>query len=130
MSEGQVGESVLKADRYSKVIAIFVALGTYLAASALVSDQQFAMIVAAFVAIGVRIYVPYHALKRTPDTVADSVEVLPGNYHYGAVSGALVIGPLFTIPLGMLANDTTIALGAGIGVTVLVYVVLRVVLPK
>lgn len=132
MSDEQIDESVLKADRYSRILAIFVALGVYLVASVLVGEVQFSMIVAAFVAIGGRIYIPYYASKRVSDSSGESVGTrsLPGSYHYGAVSGALVVGPLATIPIAMALEDTTVALGAGIALTVLIFVVLRAVLPE
>jgi len=133
MSEPEeVDESVLKTDRWSKVIALFVALGTYLVATLLVVDFYFSMIVAAFAGIGTRIYVPYHA--RRSATEAEGTDIgeyaAAGGYHYGAVGGALIIGPLFAILVRVLEPNPNVALAVGVGATLMTFVALRFALPK
>jgi hypothetical protein len=123
---------MVKADRWSKVLAIFGALVGYVAGSLLVRSVEFGLIVAAMVGIGVRLYVPYHASRAITDEEGSSISEFPttGNYHHGAVGGALVVGPLGTIPVAVLEPTLTVVGAVGAGVTGLVFAVLRVTLPK
>jgi hypothetical protein len=132
MAEQQVDDSLLKIDRWSKVAAIFVALGMYVAGIVLTGDYSFAAIIAAFVGIGVRIYAPYYASRRASDSAGSDLEdiALTGNYHHGAVGIALVVGPIVTLVIGLIEPDNNIAYAAGAFFTVLTFTVLRVALPK
>jgi len=133
MSESEeVDQSVRRTDRWSKVIALFAALGTYLVATLLVVDFYFAMIVAAFAGIGARIYVPYHARRSVTDAEGTDIAeyAAAGEYHYGAVGGALIIGPLFAILIRVLEPSSNVALAVGAGATVVAFVALQFALPK
>ena len=132
MAEQQVDDSLLKIDRWSKVAAIFVALGMYVAGIVLTGDYSFAAIIAAFVGIGVRIYAPYYASRRASDSAGSDLEDIAstGNYHHGAVGIALVVGPIVTLLIGLIEPDNNIAYAAGAFFTVLTFTVLRVALPK
>ncbi|PSP42592.1 hypothetical protein BRC66_00875 [Halobacteriales archaeon QH_2_66_30] len=132
MAEQQVDDSLLKIDRWSKVAAIFVALGMYVAGIVLTGDYSFAAIIAAFVGIGVRIYAPYYASRRASDSAGSDLEDIAstGNYHHGAVGIALVVGPIVTLVIGLIEPDNNIAYAAGAFFTVLTFTVLRVALPK
>ena len=132
MTEQQVDDSLLKLDRWSKVAAIFVALGMYVAGIVLTGDYSFSAIVAAFVGIGVRIYIPYHASRSASDTAGSGLEelALTGNYHHGAVGIALVVGPFVTLVVGLIEPNNNLAYAAGGFSTVLTFIVFRFALPK
>jgi len=132
MSEQQVDESLLKVDRWSKIVALFVTLGAYAAGFVLIGDLTFAAIVAAFLGIGVRIYIPYHASREASDTAGSGLEEVEttGNYHHGAVGGALVAGSIAAFSVMLVQPNKNVAYGAGGGVAVLAFVVLRSALPK
>jgi hypothetical protein len=132
MAEQQVDDSLLKLDRWSKVAAIFVALGMYVAGIVLTGDYSFSAIVAAFVGIGVRIYIPYHASRSASDTAGSGLEelALTGNYHHGAVGIALVVGPFVTLVVALIEPNNNLAYAAGGFFTVLTFAVFRFALPK
>lgn len=132
MSEPRVDESVIRADRWSKIIALFLAVGTFLVAAQVTDDALFNMTVAAFVGIGSRIYIPYHASVRVPDPDHMPIQAYEGtgNYHQGAVGAATVLGSLAALAVMAVAPDSTPALVAGGGVGVALFVLLREVLPS
>lgn len=127
----EVDESVRKADRWSRVIGLFVALGVYFGALHLTADVQLSMIAAAVTAIGARIYIPYHASMRISGGKGTDLAELPltGGYHYGAVGLALVVGPLVMIAVRVFEADSVITLGAGGLTALLTFLVVRAVLP-
>lgn len=130
MVERQIDESVITADRWSKVIALFVAIGTFLVAAQLTEDVQFNMIVAAFAGIGVRIYVPYHASITVPDHEPIQAYEGTGNYHHGAVGAAVVIASFAALAVMAIAQNSTPALATGAGVGIASALLLRVILPS
>ncbi|APW97928.1 hypothetical protein CHINAEXTREME_09100 [Halobiforma lacisalsi AJ5] len=132
MSDRQVDESVIRADRLSKVIALFAAIGTFLVAARMTGDVQFNMIVAAFVGIGVRIYVPYHASITTGDPDHEPIQAYEGtgNYHQGAVGAAVTVAAIAALVAMTLEPDSTRSLVAGAGVGVVSFFALRSLLPS
>lgn len=132
MVERRVDESVIRADRWSKVIALFCAVGTFLLASSLTDDAQFSMIVAAFAGIGVRIYVPYHASVTSSDPEQQPIQAYEGtgNYHQGAVGAGVVVAAFVATVVMVVRPDATLATLAGAGTAVVSFVVLRAALPS
>lgn len=132
MSESDVDESVIRADRLSKVIALFVAIGIFLVASQLTDEGLFNMIVAAMAGIGTRIYIPYHASVTVSDPDHEPIQAYEGtgNYHQGAVGAAVVVGALAALATMVVVQDTWPALGAGLGVGIVLVLLLRPVLPS
>lgn len=132
MADQQVDESVVRADRLSKVAALFLAVGVFAAATWSVDDALFSMTVAAFAGIGARIYIPYHASIRVSDPDHGPIQDYEGtgNYHQGAVGAAVVSGALLAFAVAALGTDTNTALLAGGGAAVACFLVLRSVLPS
>jgi len=131
MSERQFDESVVRADRWSKVIALFVAIGVFLLCVRLTADVQFSSILAATVAIGTRLYIPYHASMSVPEPDRIPIHAHPttGSYHHGAVGGALALAPFASLAVMVLHAAVWPSIGAGVVVGVLVYWALYSVLP-
>jgi putative flippase GtrA len=131
MVEQQVDESVLRADRRSKIIALLFAAGLFLTASWLTADPQFNMIVAAFAGIGLRIYIPYHASIRVSDPDHEPIQAYEGtgNYHQGAAGGALVVASLVALVAMVVELSSMPALAAGGAVGVITFLLLRKILP-
>lgn len=123
---------MLKADRWSKIAAIFTALGTYIGGSLLVGDVAVALLLAALVGIGTRLAVPYYASRATTEGEGSAMSEYPmaGDYNHGAVGGALVIGPVFTILLSQLESQLSVLLSVGAMATLLTFAVLQFALPK
>lgn len=131
MSDQEFDESVVNADRWSKVIALFVAIGVYLLSISLIADRQFSGIIAAFVAIGVRLYIPYHASMLVPksERVSLSSHSATGNYHHGAAGAGLVFGSLCALGVWTVRPEFFPAVGTGVIVLIATYLVLTTVLP-
>lgn len=131
MAEPQFEESVVSADRWSKLIAVFVAIGVFLVARRLTGDAQFGSIVAAFAGIGARLYVPYHASMQ----VSESARVplleasMAGSYHHGAAGLSLVVASLVALGVSVLGHGFLVAVGSGVISGVVGYLVFRVWLP-
>ena len=136
MPDSEAEETLVRADRLSKVVALFVAIAVFLAASSLTGEALFAMTVAAFAGIGARIYVPYHASVTVsdPDPDPDPKPIREfegtGNYHQGAFGVALVLGAVAALASMVVLGDTWRALGAGLGAAVVLFSLLRTVLPS
>lgn len=144
MSNQQVEDALLKADRWSKVIALFFAMGMFGLATILTEDFHISAAIAAFSAVGVRIYVPYHVsvFGEDSDGISSQSYELTGNYHHGAAGIALVVASFAALAVLVvgpsvheaLATGTTSAvygaLGVGIGVGAVLFVLLRQVLPS
>jgi hypothetical protein len=132
MAEQQVDESVVKADRWSRIIALLFAAGLFLVAAQLTADPQFNMIVAAFAGVGVRIYIPYHASIRVADPDHKPIQAYEGtgNYHQGATGGALVVASLFALGVMILEPNSMQALAAGGGAGVVSFLLLNQILPS
>jgi hypothetical protein len=130
MADEQVDESLQRADKWSKIIALFFAMGVFGGASLVVDNVNFNAAVAAFAGIGVRIYIPYHASLSSGTGVPSQAIEATGNYHHGAVGGALVIGSLAALAAMVVEPRFWLALGAGTGTGVLSFLVLRTALPS
>ncbi|QSG08268.1 hypothetical protein [Halapricum desulfuricans] len=144
MSNQQVDDALVKADRWSKVIALFFAMGMFGLATLLTESFQLSAVVAAFGAIGVRIYVPYHVSVWGEDSggIASQSYELTGNYHHGAAGIALVVASfaaLAALVAGpsvheIFATGTTSAvygaLGVALAVGAVLFVLLRTALPS
>lgn len=130
MSEEQVHDALLRADRLSKVIALLTALGFFLVAAVLVADTMFNMIVAAFVGIGTRIYIPYHVSIRNP-AVDKSIQEFEGtgNYHQGAFGAAVVIASVCALAAAVGGIGSWPAYGVGAAAGLLSFFALRSQLP-
>jgi hypothetical protein len=131
MSDSKVDESMIRADRLSKVIALFVALGVFLVAFQLTDDGLFNMIVAAIAGIGTRIYIPYHASVTVSDPDPKPIQDYEGtgNYHQGAVGAAAVLAAVAALATMAVLLDSTLAFGAGVGTGVVLFLLFRGVLP-
>jgi hypothetical protein len=130
MSDEQVDESMVRADRLSKVIALFVAIGLFLLGGQLIEDPQFNMITAAFIGIGVRLYVPYHAsitVARRDEPIQEYAGT--GNYHHGAVGAGLVVLSLVAVLAMTIDPAFWQALGVGAAAGLVSVLVLRGILP-
>jgi hypothetical protein len=132
MSEQPFHESVVAADKRSKVIALFVAIGLFLAVNRLVADVQFASIVAATAGIGTRLYVPYHASMRVPATDRTPLSEHPttGEYHHGAAGLALMTASLVAIVVFGLGHRLITAVGVGVISGSIAYLILASALPS
>lgn len=127
MAQQDVDDSVLRADRYSKIIALFFAVGVWGLTSFLTPDRLFNMTIAAVAGIGIRLYIPYHASVLMGDS--ESVPVRDyegtGGYHHGAVGGGLVVGSLVAIGVMTARPVYSAAMMAGIATTAASYMLFR-----
>ncbi len=132
VEEPQMAESVLTADRWSKIVGLFVAVGVFAAAQLATNDPQFNAIVAAVAGIGTRIYIPYHASRGVTDPGAMSIASHPetGDYHYGAVGLALLCAPVVALAAMVAVGEFNTAVLVGAAVGLAVYAVLRSTLPR
>lgn len=132
MSDQPFHESVGVADRWSKAIALFVAIAVFLLARELVDDVQFVSIVAATAAIGVRLYIPYHASMRVPQADRKPLRDHPmtGNYHHGAAGLALLLVALVALGTYLLVHAFLTAVGVGVISGALGYVACSSLLPS
>lgn len=132
MSEPEFDESVIKADKRSKAVALIVAITAFLLVRELVVDVQFASIVAATAGIGVRLYIPYHASVRVPESDRTSLSDHPtvGAYHHGAAGIGLVVLSVVAVAAFAFTQGFVTSVGVGIIAGVVSYVVLSSVLPS
>jgi hypothetical protein len=130
--EPQVAESVLAADRWSRIVGLFVALGVFVLAQLTTTDPQFNAVVAAVGGIGARVYVPYHASLSVVDPEATSISSHPdaGNYHYGAAGLALLLAPGVALVVMIAAGSFNAAILVGAVVGSAGFLVLRSTLPQ
>ncbi|OYR38859.1 hypothetical protein DJ82_10455 [Halorubrum sp. Ib24] len=131
MSEPEFDESVVKADKRSKAVALIVAIAAFLVVRELVVDVQFASIVAATAGVGVRLYVPYHASVRVPESDRTSLSDHPtvGAYHHGAAGIGLVVLSVIAVAAFAFTQGFVTSVGVGIIAGVVAYVVLSSTLP-
>jgi len=130
MSDEQPDESMVRADRWSKVIALFAAIGLFLLSGQLIENTRFGMITAAFIGIGVRFYIPYHAsitVARRDDPIQEYEDT--GNYHHGAAGAGLVVFSLIALIVMAISPAFWQAFGVGAAAGVVSFLILRVVLP-
>ena len=132
MAEQQIDESVIRADRWSKIVALFLAIGTFLVAEQLTAETQFNMIVAAFAGIGIRIYIPYHASISVSGPHQKPIQDYEntGNYHQGAVGAAVLIASVSALAVMVIDPNSGQAYLAGGGVGLISFAVLRYLLPS
>ncbi len=132
MSDVEFSARLRRADRWSKVLALVVAMGFFVGSTRLVADPQFSSITAAFAGIGVRFLVPYQVSLSIPPDERTAIEEDPtaGEFHHGAVGGALVAGSLVTTGLLAFVLESTPSLVVGGLLTVLCYLVLAELLPR
>jgi hypothetical protein len=132
MSDVEFSGRMARADRWSKLLALVVAMGVFLASNWLVTDPQFSSITAAFAGIGARFLIPYHVSLSIPPEERTSIEEHPmaGGFHHGAVGGALSVGSLVTTGLAAAVLDTTPSLVMGGLFTAMAYVALEELLPR
>jgi hypothetical protein len=131
MSEPEFDESVVRADKRSKAVALIVAIAAFLLVRELVVDVQFASIVAATAGIGTRLYIPYHASVRVPESDRTSLSDHPtvGGYHHGAAGIGLVASSAVAVVAFAFTHGFVTSVGVGIIAGVVSYVVLASVLP-
>lgn len=130
MADAQVDESLQRADKWSKIIALFFAMAVFGLATLLTDNVNFNAAIAAFSAIGVRIYIPYHASLSSGTGVPSQAIEATGNYHHGAAGGALVVGSFAALAAMVIEPGFLLALGVGVGTGVLSFLVLRTALPS
>jgi hypothetical protein len=132
MTEPEFDESVVKADKRSKVVALLVAIAAFLLVRELVVDVQFASIVAATAGIGTRLYIPYHASVRVPEADHTSISEHPtaGAYHHGAAGIGAVLLSVVAVAAFVFTQDFVTSVGVGIIAGVVSYVVLSSALPS
>jgi hypothetical protein len=130
MSKEGVDESMVRADRWSKVIALLSAIGLFVLATRLIDDAQFSMIIAAFAGIGVRLYIPYHAsITVARDDTPIQEHEGTGNYHQGAAGVGILIAALGALLARVSELGSWRAYAAGAAIGLAAFLVLRIVLP-
>jgi hypothetical protein len=131
MAETEFDESVVKADRRSKAVALLVAIAVFLLVRELVVDVQFASIVAATAGIGTRLYIPYHASVRVPESERTSLSEHPtvGAYHHGAAGIGAVLLSAVAVAAFAFTHELVTSVGVGIIAGGVSYVVLSAALP-
>jgi hypothetical protein len=132
MAEQQVSEALMKADRWSKIAALFFAMGTFALATLLTDDVQFNASVAAFAGIGVRLYIPYHASISGygGEKMPSQAHPATGNYHHGAVGGGLVVGSFVALAIMAVEPTFMTALVGGVTIGVASFLFLQDKLPS
>lgn len=131
MAEQQVDEALLKADRWSKIVALFFAMGMYGFATLFTNNATLNAAIAAFAAIGVRISIPYFASISGYglDQAPSQSHAGTGNYHHGAVGGGLIVGSFLALAI-MAVETPAVAFAAGAAGGVVSVLLLREVLPS
>lgn len=132
MSEPEFDESVVKADKRSKAVALVVAVVAFVVVRELAVDVQFASVVAATAGIGARLYIPYRASVRVPESDRTSLSEHPtsGAYHHGAAGIGLVVLSVVATAAFVFTQGFVTSVGVGIIAGVVSYVVLSSVLPS
>lgn len=132
MSDVEFSTRLRRADRWSKVVALLVAMGLFVGTLWLTDAPQFSSITAAFAGIGTRFLIPYRVSLSIPAEDRTAIEEDPsaGNFHHGAVGGALLFGSLATVALMVLVLDSTPSLVMGGVLTAMAYVLLDELLPR
>jgi len=132
MSDTDVSARIQTADRWSKVVALLVAMATFVGSLWLTGAPQMSSITAAFTGVGTRFVIPYRVSLSIPAEQRRPISAYPttGNFHHGAVGGGLVVGSLATVGLVTVGFTSTSSLGLGAVCTGLVYVLLEETLPR
>ncbi|EMA68784.1 hypothetical protein C461_04117 [Halorubrum aidingense JCM 13560] len=115
MPEQQFHDSVVAADRWSKVAALVVAIAVFLLVREPVGDVQFASIVAAMTGIGTRLYIPFHASVRVPeaDRVPISNHPTAGSYNHGAAGLGLIVASMAALGTFLVGHGFLAGVGVG-----------------
>ena len=131
MTEPTFHDSVKQADRWSKVAALVAAVVVFVAMRGIVTDTQFASVIAAAMGIAVRLYIPYHANLRIPEAertpLADHPAV--GEYHHGAAGLGLFVSSLVAVGAFVATHALVTAVGVGVIAGGVGYVLFLSVLP-
>jgi hypothetical protein len=132
MSDVEFSAQLRRADRWSKVAALLVAMGLFVGTLWLTNAPQFSSITAAFAGIGTRFLIPYRVnlMIRAEDRTSIEEDPSAGNFHHGAVGGALVSGSLATVALMLFVLNSTPSLVMGGVLTAMAYVILDELLPR
>jgi hypothetical protein len=131
MTEPTFHDSVKQADRWSKVAALVAAVVAFVSIRSIVTDAQFASVIAAAMGIAVRLYIPYHANLRIPEAertpLADHPAV--GEYHHGAAGLGLFVSSLVAVGAFVATHALVTAVGVGVIAGGVGYVLFLSVLP-
>jgi len=131
MTEPTFHDSVKQADRWSKVAALVAAVVAFVSIRSIVTDAQFASVIAAAMGIAVRLYIPYHANLRIPEAertpLADHPAV--GEYHHGAAGLGLFVSSLVAVGTFVATHALVTAVGVGVIAGGVGYVLFLSVLP-
>jgi len=131
MTEPTFHDSMKRADQWSKLAALVVAVIAFVAIQDIVADAQFASVTAAAMGIAVRLYVPYHANLRIPEAertpLADHPAV--GEYHHGAAGLGLFVSSLVAVGAFVATHALITAVGIGVIAGGVGYVLFLSVLP-
>jgi len=131
MTEPTFHDSVKQADRWSKVAALVAAVVAFVSIRSIVTDAQFASVIAAAMGIAVRLYIPYHANLRIPEAertpLADHPAV--GEYHHGAAGLGLFVSSLVAVGAFVATHALVTAVGVGVITGGVGYVLFLSVLP-
>lgn len=132
MSEAQFSDRVRKADRWSKVVALLVAMVAFTVSLWLTEAAHLSSIVAAAAGIGTRFFIPYQVNLSEPVDERVSIKEHPatGNFHHGAVGVALVVGAAVTTAVMVVEMDSSMALWLGGAVTGLLFILLTSLMPR
>lgn len=132
ISDATYSKRVRRADQVSKTVALFVAMAVFGVGYFLSNEVQASSITAAVAGIGARFIIPYQISQTVPDEERVPIEDHPGtgNFHHGAVGGALLVGPVVGTVALIAGVDSTLSLVIGGVAGGLVYFPLKDVLPR
>lgn len=132
LSDATYSERVRDADRWSKVVALLVAMVVFAVGYLLTGETLASSNTAAFAGIGTRFIIPYYFSQTVPEEERVPIEEHPGtgNFHHGAVGGALLIGPLVATVVMIAGLDSTLSLVVGGVAGGVVYFPLKNTLPR
>lgn len=132
MSDVQLSERMVQADRLSKVIALVVAMVVFAGSLWLTDAQYVSSIAAAGAGIGSRFLIPYCVSLTVPEGEGVSIEEHPGtgNYHHGAVGAALLLGSIVTVGILLQTGNTNLTLGLGLVAMGFLFVISSEFLPR
>lgn len=132
LTEIQFSEQVQKADQYSKVAALGVAMALFAASYWATAEPQFSSIVAAMAGIGTRFFIPYQVSLSVPEEKRVSIKDHPatGDFHHGAAGIGLVVGSVAAVGLliGPLVSEFSLVVGGVIAC--MCYILLGDYLPR
>lgn len=132
MTEVQFSKRVRRADKWSKVVGLFVAMAVFGVSFWLTDASHLSSITAAGAGIGVRFFIPYQTSISIPEAERTSIKEHPGtgNFHHGAVGAALVFGSLITTGIMVVEQNASLALWVGLVATVFLFILFAEALPR